>query len=78
MSTALGALLAKFAPYIIAFFAALGVFLGYGARQKTKGKLEERADQKEKDREKADAIRDRVERDLPDRVREFDDRGYRD
>lgn len=38
----------------------------------------DRAKQKEKDREEADKIRDRVERDLPDRLREYDGRGFRD
>lgn len=38
----------------------------------------DRAKQKEKDHAKADDIRDRVERDLPKRVRDFDDAGFRD
>jgi len=60
-------------------YVAMGVgavaLLFAGRRQ---GKVKERNRAKEADYERANEIRDRVEFDLADRVREYDGRGYRD
>lgn len=62
---------------ITATAAVLGLGV-YGARQRFKGREAERNSAEERDHDKADDIRDRVERDLPDRLRRYDDAGYRD
>jgi len=71
-------LLAKFAPYLIAAGTAIAALLGYGAVQRRKGRKQAEQQAKGADHERASEIRDRVERDLPDRVRRYDDAGYRD
>lgn len=58
--------------------ACILALLGYGARQRSKGGADEKQRQAEADHETARSIRDRVERDLPDRVRNYDDAGFRD
>ncbi|MCB1343640.1 MAG: hypothetical protein KDK24_21740 [Pseudooceanicola sp.] len=57
---------------------AVLALMGFGRRERRAGRQEVQSEAMEADHEKADAIRDRVERDLPDRVRDFDDAGYRD
>ena len=71
-------LLADVLPWLIGVLAAVGGLWGYG-RHKTKQGAQAR-DQKARDQdyEKADAIRDRVDRHLDERVRDLDDAGYRD
>lgn len=58
---------------IVAGGALLAVFATYRA-----GGRNQRNKDKVKDHERADEIRKRAESDLPDRVREYDDAGYRD
>jgi len=60
--------------YIAAGVGAVVVFFA-GRRQ---GKVKERNRAREADIEKANKIRDRVDFDLPDRVRKYDGAGYRD
>jgi hypothetical protein len=74
----MSALIADLLPYLIAIAGGIAALLGYGARQKAKGRSEARMKSKEADHEKAAEIRNRIESDLSDRLREFDDAGYRD
>lgn len=64
---------------LLAILAGLGVTL-LGLRWKWRGDGEAKAKQKfeEKDRERAQEIRDRLSRDRAQRVRELDDAGWRD
>ena len=64
--------------WIVAGLGAVLAFLAYGKSQQRKGKKEVLREVREADNEKAAEIHNRVERDLPDRVREMDGRGYRD
>jgi len=43
-----------------------------------KGRSDARREAERRDYENADAIRRRTERDLPDKLREYEGRGYRD
>lgn len=72
------ALFSKFGGYLIAAGAVFAVLFSWASSKKTEGQREERAEAKERDDEKAAEIRDRVERDLDDRLREFDQSGWRD
>ena len=67
---------------IIGELAILGVILGglFGLRASAKraGRMEQEAKAKEKDHADADALRRTVDRNLDQRVREMDGRGYRD
>jgi hypothetical protein len=74
----LGALLPDLWPWLLGALTVVGGLFGFGRVQKAKGKAEVIHKAKERDHEKASDIRDRVERDLPDRVRRYDDAGYRD
>jgi len=67
-----------FLPIILGVVAAVAAFLGYGAKQRAKGRHDADMKQRIKDHENASDIRNRVERDLPDRVREADGSGWRD
>ncbi|UWQ30265.1 hypothetical protein [Leisingera sp. M523] len=76
----LGELIGGFWGYLAAAVAAaagVGITL-FGRSQKIKGRQETYIEAKARDHEKASEIRDRVEHDLDDRVRRFDDAGYRD
>lgn len=57
---------------------ATTLLYAFGSSKKREGREEERNKAKDLDNEMADEIRDRVERDLDDRVREFDGAGFRD
>jgi len=74
----IGALFSDLLPYLVAAVAALAAVLGYGARQKAVGRKDAETKAKEADHENATDIRDRVERDLPERVHDLDDAGFRD
>ncbi|MEL7090266.1 MAG: hypothetical protein AAFN94_00890 [Pseudomonadota bacterium] len=67
-------LLAEFWEYIAG--GAVGLAMVLISRRSGAKRFEAKA--KEADHERAAEIRDRVERDLPERVHEYDDRGYRD
>ena len=72
-------LLTPILPYLLTALVTIAGFLGYGAVKEKRGRDKERRRANERDQENADDIRDRVERDLPDRVREaHDDAGWRD
>jgi len=58
--------------------AAVGLFLGIIAHQRRDAARDATQRLKDKDQENATAIRDRVERDLPDKLREYEGRGFRD
>jgi hypothetical protein len=60
--------------------AVLGVIavLTFGFVKKKQGRAEARAEAQEDDYENAADIRDRVSRNLDDRLREYEDRGFRD
>lgn len=60
--------------------AVVGVIaiLTFGAVKKKQGRAEARAEAQEDDNENAADIRDRVGRNLDDRLRKYDDRGFRD
>lgn len=70
-----GSTLLKYAIGLV--LSILGI-LGARAKWKNDGRMEERANAKNKDYERAKTIRDSVRDDLPDRVRKHDDSGYRD
>ena len=74
----ISALLSELLPWAIGILATLGALWGWGRSKKAEGRQETYIEAKARDHEKATAIRDTVERDLPDRVREYDDAGYRD
>ena len=63
---------------LIAALALAGSLLMYGRSEARKGAKDANRIAKEKDHEQAMAIRNRVERDLPGRLREYDDAGFRD
>ena len=56
---------------------AAGLFLAIIARQRSDAREDALRDAREKDRDNADSIRDRV-RDVPDKLHQFDQRGFRD
>lgn len=60
-----------------ALIAAAGILV-YGKAKERRGRLDERQDAEDADYEHAEDIRGRVERDLDERLRDFDDAGYRD
>lgn len=60
-----------------AVVAAVLLFLGIIAQQRRDARNDALRDAREKDRESADDIRSRV-RDVPDRVRDYSERGWRD
>lgn len=64
----------RFARYAALALAALGVILAI-RRDATKDALR---DAEDKDHENADSIRRNVERDLDQRVRDYEGRGFRD
>ncbi len=74
----IAALIAQFLPWIVTVLGGIAAALVYGRRERQKGRNEARQKAREQDHEQASAIRDRVDRDLPDRVREYDGAGYRD
>jgi len=71
-------LLSPFFGYIAVAIAALVAWWGNGKLKERKGRKEEEAAAKERDRVNAENIRNRVTRDRDQRVRELDGRGYRD
>ena len=71
------ALLGEFLPYIVGFVAVVGGLLGWNAKSKRDAVKKERAEAKEADHEHAEDIRDRVAN-ADERLREFDDAGFRD
>ena len=71
-------LLAEFWGYLVGAGVLVAALLGLGRSKKVEGKREERAEAKERDHEKAAEIRNRVERDLDQRLRDHNDSGWRD
>ena len=63
---------------IVGIGALVVAILGAVAAAFKLGATTSKADAKERDREKADSIRDDFERHLDQRVRDMDGRGYRD
>ena len=61
-----------------AIAAGLVFLLTFGRVRFLKGAANQRAKTERNDRAKASEIRDRVERDLPGSVRDFDSAGWRD
>lgn len=74
----ISALLGRIVPWLMAALAALGGLVAYALGQRAKGRSQERQQAEDRDNDRADQIRNRVERELPDRLREFDGAGYRD
>ncbi len=68
------ALLKPFLPYL----AALAALLGFGVLKKQQGKAQEKAKAQVEDFEHAESIRDRVRDNRADRLRQYDDAGWRD
>lgn len=68
----------KLARWLAMASAALIAILTFGKLQKRAGRKDERQRAKEADNERAKSIRDNVERELPERLRDFDGRGFRD
>jgi hypothetical protein len=56
---------------------AVSLFLGLIAYQRRDARNDALRDARERDRDNADSIRDRV-RDVPERLRYYDDTGFRD
>ena len=71
-------LVAQVLPWLLAAVAALGGLLAYGRHRERKGRADRDQDAMEFDHDKADDMRRRVERDPSDRLRRYDDAGYRD
>jgi hypothetical protein len=74
----LGGLFSDIWPILIAAGGAIVAFLGYGARQRSKGRREQDRKHKEADHEKAANIRNLVERERDQRLRDHDGDGWRD
>lgn len=60
------------------WLAALGAVVLAVLAIRADAKRDARRDMEEEDREAANDIRDRVERDLPDRLRQYEGHGFRD
>ena len=71
-------LLSEIWPILAGLGALLALLVGYGAQRDKKTRERAKNEAEEIDNAKANDMRNRVERDLPDRVRKFDDAGYRD
>ena len=56
---------------------AVSLLLGVIAHQRRDARKDALRDAREKDRDNADSIRDRV-RDVPDKLHEYSERGFRD
>lgn len=65
-------------PYIAAAGAAIALWLGNNVRQRAKGRKGAETKAEEADHENAANIRNRVDRNLDDRVRKHDGAGWRD
>lgn len=63
---------------ILLALGGLAAVAGYGVRQRKRGRDDERQQAGEADHEHADDIRRRVERDADQRLRRYDDAGWRD
>ncbi|AUR08102.1 hypothetical protein [Phaeobacter inhibens] len=74
----ISALLSRFWGYLVAAGALLSAIWAYLLSRDAGLRKETYIEAKERDHDKADAIRDRVERADDDQLREFDDAGYRD
>lgn len=74
----IGELLGPVIPYIIGALAFVAALWGWGKSKKEEGRRTERQEAQEADYENAADIRDRVDRNRDQRVRELDDAGYRD
>ena len=72
------ALLEPLAGYSAGAVGLLALLWGLWRGGKNAGRKEERLKAKEKDRENADRIRDDVRLNRDERLRQFDDAGYRD
>lgn len=71
-------MLARLKLWAAAISVAVTAFLVLLFKAKADGRRDAQQDARERDHDKASDIRDRVERDLDQRVRDFDDAGYRD
>lgn len=74
----IGYLLAELLPWVIGGATVILALFGYGRAKKHEGRKETYIEMKAKDHEAASELRDRVDLNLDDRVRQFDDAGYRD
>jgi len=63
---------------IIAVFSAVVAAIGALLLARREGRKDAEQDAKIKDQERADKIRDAVERNVDDRVRKYDDAGWRE
>lgn len=68
----------KLARWLTIAGGAVLLILTFGRMKKREGRKEEKQRAKEADYENAASIRDNVERKLPERLHEFDGRGFRD
>lgn len=73
----LSTLLAELLPWAIGLTAAILGLWGYGWSKKAEGRKETYIEMKARDHENADDIRNRVDGNLDQRVRELDDAGWR-
>ena len=71
-------LLGGFLPHIVGGVVLIAGFFLNNKHQRNKGKKQERQKAKEADHANAKAIRDRVGDNLADKLRDFDDAGFRD
>jgi hypothetical protein len=71
-------LMSEVGVYLMLGVGVLLSLFGYGKRKERQGEKRAEDKAKEADHENANEIRNRVERDLPQRVRELDDAGFRD
>lgn len=70
--------LAPFAPYIAGALTLIAATIGMWLGGKQAGRNDERRKAQEKDRENSDRIRDDVRLNRADRLRQYDDAGFRD
>lgn len=71
-------LFSPFAPYIAGALTLIAATFGMWLGGKRAGRNDERRKAQEKDRENSDRIRDDVRLNRDDRLRQYDDAGYRD
>lgn len=74
----IGWLASEFLPWLAMIAAALAGAWGYGKSRAAAARKETQHKAREQDHEKANEIRDRIERERADRLRDLDDAGWRD
>ena len=74
----ISALWGQIGLYVAGAITLIGVWFANNKRQQNKGRDDAERKMKDIDNENAQDIRDRIDNDLPGRVHDFDDAGFRD